>query len=233
MRRPALIVDGVKPIRSVSSALTSLTCRQPYRHRRLQDRGADLVLGVGDGDAERPARAARLAPAEAVVFDRAVRGQRVRPRPAGIAARGQAVPVGGRAPRPHHPVDRRRPAEHPAAQPDLGCARRRDRAGEVPVQVTVAAQRVVEPLRDVEQRVNRPAAVLDEQHARALARPRPAAPPPRTRPPRPRRRCSRTPRELSSPTTVTVRRPESAAAVREKRSLNLSERERLTAARSD
>lgn len=137
----------------------------PVSGRRGQDRAGDLVARVRDRDAERPARAAQVARAEAVVLDRPVGGKHLRPRPAGVAARGEPVPVGRRPAQPHHPVDRRRPAEYPPAQPDLGLPARQRRGGRVPVQVTVAAERVVEPLRNVEQRVHRPPAVLDQQHA--------------------------------------------------------------------
>ncbi len=144
----------------------------------------DLVAGLGDGDAERAAGPSGRARAEAVVLHRLVRGQHVRPGPAVIAARRQAVPVGLRAPHPHHPVHRRRPAEHPAPQPDLVPAVGRDRARLVAVEVPVAAQGVVEPLRDVQQRVDGAAAVLDEQHARP--RPGRRQPPRQHAPGRPR-----------------------------------------------
>ena len=138
--------------------------------RRLEDGARHLVARLGDRDAERAAGAASRARAEVVILHRLVRGQRVRPGPAVIAARRQAVPVGLRAAHPHHPVHRRRPAEHPAAQPDLVLAVGRDRARLIPVEVPVAAERVVEPLRDVQQRVDGATAVLDEQHAQARLR---------------------------------------------------------------
>ena len=124
----------------------------------------ELVVLFDHRHPERPPGAAHVRGAEIMVFHRPVGRQRALPGPPGVAACGQAVPVGRRATHPHHPVDDGRTAQALAARPILDLAIGTDRPRRVVVGVALPPEGEIEPLRDVEHRVLVTAAVLQQQH---------------------------------------------------------------------